>query len=42
MPGTSRHHWGSDVDLYALDDIYFEYGDGEIIYGKHSQSIAES
>mmetsp|Transcript_14798 Transcript_14798/g.58042 ORF Transcript_14798/g.58042 Transcript_14798/m.58042 type:complete len:254 (+) Transcript_14798:2-763(+) len=32
MPGTSRHHWGSDVDLYALDDIYFEYGDGQIIY----------
>jgi zinc D-Ala-D-Ala carboxypeptidase len=32
MPGTSRHHWGTDVDLYALDDIYFTYGDGKIVY----------
>ena len=23
MPGTSRHHWGTDMDLNALDNSYF-------------------
>jgi len=32
MPGTSRHHWGSDVDLYSLEDIDFLKGNGKIIY----------
>lgn len=32
MPGTSRHHWGTDVDLYALENYYFDFGDGKIIY----------
>lgn len=24
MPGTSRHHWGTDIDLNALENDYFE------------------
>lgn len=29
MPGTSRHHWGTDIDLNAFNNAYFEYGDGQ-------------
>lgn len=25
-PGTSRHHWGTDLDLNALENSYFEKG----------------
>ncbi|MCP9236606.1 M15 family metallopeptidase [Lewinella sp. JB7] len=32
MPGTSRHHWGTDVDLNALNNGYFAEGEGERIY----------
>jgi len=29
MPGTSRHHWGTDMDLNALNNEYFESGKGK-------------
>ena len=32
MPGTSRHHWGTDIDLNALENAYFESGPGKRIY----------
>ena len=32
MPGTSRHHWGTDFDLNALENSYFEDGEGLKIY----------
>ncbi|UCE22255.1 MAG: M15 family metallopeptidase [Candidatus Aminicenantes bacterium] len=32
MPGTSRHHWGTDIDLNALDNKYFSTGEGKKIY----------
>ena len=32
MPGTSRHHWGTDMDLNSLDNNYFEKGDGKKVY----------
>jgi LAS superfamily LD-carboxypeptidase LdcB len=32
MPGTSRHHWGTDIDLNALKNDYFSTGEGEKIY----------
>jgi LAS superfamily LD-carboxypeptidase LdcB len=32
MPGTSRHHWGTDMDLNSLDNNYFLKGDGLKIY----------
>lgn len=32
MPGSSRHHWGTDMDLNSLENSYFESGDGLKIY----------
>jgi LAS superfamily LD-carboxypeptidase LdcB len=28
MPGTSRHHWGTDMDINALTNEYFDKGKG--------------
>lgn len=28
MPGTSRHHWGTDMDINQLENAYFEKGKG--------------
>ena len=28
MPGTSRHHWGTDIDLNNFTNAYFEKGKG--------------
>lgn len=32
MPGSSRHHWGTDIDLNAFDNEYFTYGEGLRLY----------
>ena len=32
MPGTSRHHWGTDIDLNALENDYFETELGKKTY----------
>lgn len=32
MPGTSRHHWGTDIDLNSLSPAYFSYGQGKKEY----------
>jgi zinc D-Ala-D-Ala carboxypeptidase len=32
MPGSSRHHWGTDMDLNNLENSYFESGEGLKIY----------
>jgi zinc D-Ala-D-Ala carboxypeptidase len=32
MPGTSRHHWGSDADFNILTNDYYEHGDGKILF----------
>ena len=32
MPGTSRHHWGTDVDLNSLNNGDFERGKGAKTY----------
>lgn len=32
MPGASRHHWGTDFDLNALDNNYFASGKGRRVY----------
>lgn len=32
-PGTSRHHWGTDIDINSFDNTYFEKGGkGEFLY----------
>ncbi len=28
MPGSSRHHWGTDIDINKLNNAYFEKGQG--------------
>lgn len=32
MPGTSRHHWGTDIDINNLNDEYFLSGQGKKEY----------
>lgn len=32
MPGTSRHHWGTDIDLNNFENSYFEKGEGLVLY----------
>ena len=32
MPTTSRHHWGTDIDLNKLENSYFESGRGKAEY----------
>lgn len=32
MPSTSRHHWGTDMDLNSLENNFFESGEGLKIY----------
>ncbi len=32
MPGSSRHHWGTDIDINALTNGYFEKGRGKKEY----------
>lgn len=32
MPGTSRHHWGTDIDLNSLSPEYFTKGKGKKEY----------
>ncbi len=32
MPGTSRHHWGTDIDINNLNDAHFLSGEGKKTY----------
>ena len=32
MPGTSRHHWGTDIDLNSFNNDYFKKGAGVKLY----------
>ena len=32
MPGTSRHHWGTDIDINSVEDSYFETPEGRKVY----------
>ena len=41
MPGTSRHHWGTDIDFNALTNDYFESGTGLKVYNWLSSHAAD-
>jgi len=41
MPGSSRHHWGTDMDLNSLENSYFESGQGMKIYQWLTSHAAE-
>ncbi len=32
MPGSSRHHWGTDIDLNSFQNGWFEEGEGKAVY----------
>lgn len=32
MPGTSRHHWGTDIDINSLNSAYFKSEKGVKVY----------
>ena len=32
FPGTSRHHWGTDIDLNSVSDQYFDTPNGKKVY----------
>lgn len=32
MPGTSRHHWGTDIDLNSVEPAFFEASEGKLVY----------
>jgi LAS superfamily LD-carboxypeptidase LdcB len=32
MPGSSRHHWGTEVDLNSFSNNWFSYGKGRRLY----------
>lgn len=32
MPGTSRHHWGTDIDINSVEEEYFETTEGRNVY----------
>lgn len=40
MPGTSRHHWGTDFDINRLNNGYYSSGEGKIIYDWLSRNAA--
>ncbi|MBK7429128.1 MAG: M15 family metallopeptidase [Saprospiraceae bacterium] len=41
MPGTSRHHWGTDIDLNDLEPEYFQKGPGKKVYDWLNKNAAE-
>ena len=41
MPGTSRHHWGTDVDLNAFTNEYFDEGRGAEEYAWLRRNAAD-
>jgi D-alanyl-D-alanine carboxypeptidase len=32
MPSTSRHHWGTDIDINSVEESYFKEGTGKKVY----------
>jgi len=40
MPSTSRHHWGTDIDLNAFENSWFESGEGLTLYNWMNEHAA--
>lgn len=32
IPGISRHHWGTDIDINSFDNNYFTHGEGKKVH----------
>jgi len=40
MPGTTRHHWGTDVDLNSFEPSYFQTKEGQKVYNWLKENAA--
>ncbi len=40
VPGTSRHHWGTDIDINAATPEYFDTAPGEKVYDWLTENAA--
>ena len=41
MPGTTRHHWGTDIDLNSFELTYFQTREGQKIYEWLKENAAQ-
>jgi len=41
MPGTSRHHWGTDIDINSVENAYFRSPQGRKVYAWLAAHAAE-
>ena len=41
LPGISRHHWGTEIDLNSLEPSYFDTPTGEKVYAWLQQNAAQ-
>lgn len=41
MPGSSRHHWGTDIDMNNFTNRFFEHGEGLRIYTWLEENAAD-
>jgi len=40
MPGTTRHHWGTDIDLNSFELAYFQKEEGKKVYNWLKENAA--
>lgn len=40
MPGSSRHHWGTDIDLNSFENSWFEQGNGLKVFNWLEQNAS--
>ncbi|MDR0796270.1 MAG: M15 family metallopeptidase [Tannerella sp.] len=41
MPGTTRHHWGTDIDLNSFEISYYETREGQKMFNWLKENAAE-
>lgn len=41
MPGTSRHHWGTDIDINSVDPAYFKIAEGKKVMAWLEKNASE-
>lgn len=41
MPGASRHHWGTEIDINELNNAYYSRGRGKIVFDWMNKNAAE-
>jgi LAS superfamily LD-carboxypeptidase LdcB len=40
MPGTTRHHWGTDIDLNSFELAYYQSNEGQKVYNWLKENAA--